>query len=176
MTTDRFHFQPRTRGTRLTWAVAVVVLWCGGLALAGDAQAQTAPVGSDPSITITRTVNPRIAYRGVPKEDLPVAAQATTFPQKAFQAQLGHITALGDDVLSTTQAGGAGMPSVLNSTLVAPTSTFAQTLGAQGSGGGAVPRGLGATVGGAVGSATSGIGNTVTGAVNGALGRVGGGL
>lgn len=176
MYTDRFHLQPRTRSTRLTWAVGVVALWCGGLALAGDAQAQTATAGSDPSITITRTVNPRIAYRGVPKEDLPVAAQATTFPQKSFQTHIEHITALGDDALSTTQAGSAGLPSVLNSTLVMPTSAFAQTLGAQGTGGGAVPRGLGATIGGAVGSATSGIGNTVTGAVNGALGRVGGGL
>lgn len=172
MYTDRFHIQPRLRGTRLTCAIGVVVLWCAGLALAGDAHAQAAPSPRDPSITITRTVNPRIAYRGIPKEDLPVAAEATTFPQGTFQTQLGHITALGDDALSTTQAGTSGLPSVLNNTLVMPTSVFAQTLGAQSTGGATVPRGLGATVGGA----TSGIGNTVSGAVNGALGRVGGGL
>ena len=84
------------------------------------------------------------------------------------------MTTVGDDALGTTQAGGDGVRSVLNATLVSPTSSLSQSLGTQGTGGGAVPRGLNATVGGAVGSATSGIGDKVTGALNTALGSVGG--
>jgi hypothetical protein len=171
---DRFNQTRRVRSSRFLLALAVVVLWCAGLALAGDANAQTASPAKDPSITIARTVNPRIAYRGIPKEDMPIAAEATTFPQKAFQTQIDNVTTVGDEALGMTQAGGEGVQSVLASTLVSPNSALSQSLGTQGTGGGAIPRGLGATIGGSVGSATSNIGATVTGALNGALGRVGG--
>ncbi len=167
-------FNTRSRSARCAMAIAVVVVWCAGLALAGGAQAQSALAAKDPSITIGRTVNPRVAYRGIPKEDMPIAAEATTFPQKKFQEQIGQVTTVGDDALGMTQAGGDGVRSVLNATLVSPTSSLSQSLGTQGTGGGAVPRGLNATVGGAVGSATSGIGDKVTGALNTALGSVGG--
>lgn len=169
------HFQtPQARRTRFAMALGVVVLWCAGLALASDVQAQTAPASKDPSITIVRTVNPRIAYRGIPKEDLPIAVEATTFPQKRFQEQMGRITTVGDQTLGMTQAGGQGVQSVLLGTLASPDSALSQSLGTQGAGGSSVPRGLGASVGGAVGSATSGIGDRVTGAVNTALGSIGG--
>jgi hypothetical protein len=62
----------------------------------------------DPSIVILRDVAPRIAYRALPKEDLPVSAQATLFPSKVFHQSMGMIvdaTASDSDLMQHASVG-----------------------------------------------------------------------
>lgn len=62
---------------------------------AAEADPQIAP---DPKLVIARTVEPRIAYRGVPREDNPVRSQATTFPSSVFHGAIGGtVDELADD-------------------------------------------------------------------------------
>ncbi|HJR72713.1 MAG TPA: hypothetical protein VJ806_03660, partial [Luteimonas sp.] len=65
-----------------------------GALLAPLAFAQQAAPEQDPGFVIARTVNPRIAYRGIPTEDNPVKVRATVFPAHIFHGTLD--TALGD--------------------------------------------------------------------------------
>ncbi|HVI24832.1 MAG TPA: hypothetical protein VM576_01360 [Xanthomonadaceae bacterium] len=93
---------PRLSPPRLlACACGLVPALAAGAALAQD----PAPPG-DPTLVVTRTVHPRVAYRGLPASDNPVAAQATLFPAQAFAGTIGA-TLVDDDALA--QRGSAGL-------------------------------------------------------------------
>lgn len=142
------------------------------LAFAGLALLAATPVWAqdgegDPGVVVTRTVNPRIAYRGVPVEDMPVAARATTFPARVFHGTLGHAfeQLAGDELLA--QHGTAGLAAGIGGDLTAPGMLPQATtlVGADAQAAGRVPMGPGASIGGAVSGVTGGLADRVGGGV-----------
>lgn len=134
--------------------------------LAQDAGGQQ----EDPGVVVTRTVQPRIAYRGVPREDNPVHAKATTFPARIFHDTVGGMLGelVGDDLLG--QHGSAGLAGNVSQTLTGSALLPATVFGPAAQGGaGRVPTGPGASVGGAIGGATGGLGGRISGGVMQAL-------
>lgn len=144
-----------------------------GMAVWGQtAMAAEDAAGKDPGLVILRTVHPRTAYRQIPKEDMPVHTEATTFPLRTFGA---HMDVLAGAELVDGQAlderGSAGVGLKVQ----AATGTFGTMLVPQGSSAsaaGATPVGMGASIGGAVGGATAGIGGTVQNAMSGLMGAI----
>ena len=119
----------------------------------------------DPHINILRTVNPRVAYRGIPKDDMPVRARATTFPSTEFDHAIQtQVVELGDGMLGGESGTGGIAPRIINATVGVP---MALT-GAMPMSSASVPLGMGATLGGAGGvtGAVSQIAPTVTGALS----------
>ncbi|RDZ26581.1 hypothetical protein DX914_16480 [Lysobacter silvisoli] len=133
--------------------------------LAGSARAQQASepgADEDPNLIVARTVQPRIAYRGIPTEDNPVMVRATTFPAQIFHGTLNGTLdqLLGDGDLG--QRGSAGMAvHAATQALTGPALGNNVLLGPGGSAG-APPMGPGASVGGAIGAATAGLGDLIT--------------
>lgn len=76
---------------------------------------------ADPTVVITRTVHPRVAYRSVAKADNPVATEATVFPGQVFHGTLG--LALGglvdDGALDQRGSAGAAIGQTVNAALSA---------------------------------------------------------
>lgn len=155
-----------------------------GLVLAPAAwaqQAPTTPPGNDPDpvLVVTRTVQPRIAYRGLPRSENPVHTQATVFPAQVFHRTLGGVLGelVGDDALNQTASAGVATfttgPAVTDATGVLGSNAVlgSSTTGIQGGVVGAVG-GIGGA-GGAIGRATGGLAGTITGALLPALGAVG---
>jgi hypothetical protein len=149
-----------------------VVLLATLLPVAPRALAQDAP--ADPGFVISRTVNPRIAYRGVPVEDNPVHTRATTFPAQAFDSAMDATLAflVEDGELGET-LGSGGIVTDSTDGLTAPLTRQAQMgLFRSGATPGA-PLGAGASAGvsagGAVRDATAGIGSALSGALQPAL-------
>ncbi|MCL1636010.1 hypothetical protein M2650_15405 [Luteimonas sp. SX5] len=139
-------------------------------ALAPAAFAQQAQ--EDPGFAITRTVNPRIAYRGVPLEDNPVHARATTFPAQIFHSTLDKAlgNALGDGELGSATGSGGIVMQATRGMLVPDAQTGASGLGMMGSAAaGSAPLGMSASVGGSVRGATEGLAGTINGALSSAL-------
>lgn len=154
--------------------IAAAVVFC---ALAPQAAAQAAPAAAnadgtgsakDPGMVIARTVNPRIAYRGIPTEENPIHSEATLFPARTFQSAIDGITGqlLGDDALGARGSAGvhagaateAAMRRVFageSSPLGPGLGARAAGVGANGVGGGAGAVG-GAAMGGAIGRAVGG--------------------
>lgn len=149
-------------------------------ALAPAAFAQQAAPQEDPGFAITRTVNPRIAYRGVPLEDNPVHARATTFPAHVFHSTLDQALgkALGDGELGSATGSGGIVMQATRGMLVPDAQTGAGGLGMMGtSAAGAAPLGMSASVGGSVRGATEGLGGTINNALSSlqpAIGAAGG--
>lgn len=151
---------PPTRATRLVLAAVAA------LAAAPVCAQSTAAAGgdSDPGLVIIRTVQPRIAYRGVPLEDNPIRSRATTFPARvfhdAFDGTLGGL--VGDEALD--QHGSAGLAGGIDRTLAGgrllPTPTMFGP-GAQGGSLGRIPDGPGARIGETVQGATAGIADRI---------------
>lgn len=134
--------------------------------LSPPVQAQDAG-GEDPGVVVTRTVQPRIAYRGIPTQDNPIHARATTFPAQVFHGTMDDVLGrlAGEELLG--QHGSAGLAGDVGRALTgagpagtsaAPAAVFGPA--AQGALG-RVPIGPGATVGGA----TAGIGERIGGSV-----------
>lgn len=147
----------------LPLATAVVL----GMAVGAVAPARAQQ--ADPTVVITRTVHPRIATRAIPKDELPIHAEAVTFPQTVFQGTLATALAplVGDDALGETGSGGVVTDALGRAGLGADAVGLlgATPLGRSGAGAGATPLGAGASIGGAVGRATGGLGDRITGAV-----------
>lgn len=131
--------------------------------LAPVVQAQQAGNGSqgvDQVMVVSRTVQPRNAFRGVPLEDNPVRVQATTFPGRVFHNMLdaGMEQLVGDGEL--TQLGSAGIDGggALHGALPAgsPLAVTASMFGGAGAGA-ATPLGSAPGPGGAVSAATRGL-------------------
>lgn len=149
-------------------AIALALLASGAAQAQSGGDVAGPAEGKDPSVVITRTVQPRIAYRGVPVEDNPIHAEATTFPAGVFHRALGEMMGelVGEDALG--QHGSAGLAGqgaaqglAADSRLLGSASMFGPTA----SGSARVPAGQGAAVGGAVSGATSGIAGAITGAM-----------
>jgi len=134
-----------------------------------EASAQQA----DPGFVVSRTVNPRIAYRGVPLEDNPVHVRATTFPARVFGDSVDRALGdLADDAALGSTSSSAGVVIDATHSLLSPTAgagLFNAPATSSGSSiNGAVPLGMGATVGGAMSGATQGLANAISVGVMGA--------
>ncbi len=144
-----------------------------GASLATFAFAQQAPSPpEDPGFVIARTVNPRIAYRGIPTEDNPVKVRATVFPAHIFHGTLNHALgdALGDNELNGATGSGGLVLKATRDMLGTHAPIGAAGMGMAGvSAGGGAPLGMGASVGGAVRGATEGLSGTITGALSNAM-------
>lgn len=154
--------------------VAVAAALC---ALAPGLAAQETPNGAaaaeDPGMVIARTINPRIAYRGIPTEDNPIHTEATLFPARAFHAALDGTIGelLGDEALGARGSAGIHAGIAAGSAGVATQAAIGRVfLGGSGPpgagvGAGATSIGPGAIAGGtvsrAVGGATAGFGGLV---------------
>lgn len=130
--------------------------------------------GEDPSLVVVRKVQPRIAYRGVPLEDHPVAAEATMFPSRVFRDTMNGVveSLVDDDVLDEHAAPGptvAAVPAMLDRGLA----TLGPTLAGQAAG--STPLGSSASSTGAVGGATGSLGPLVGSTLVPATGTQGGG-
>lgn len=119
-----------------------------------NAQQTSAPDGKDPGMVVARTVNPRIAYRGLPAAENPVHTRVTLFPLRAFGDVMEGTAgaALADEALGERGSAGLQVGAVVGSALTL--GLEAHGLGAAaGSGAAAGPMGAGATVGASVGGA-----------------------
>lgn len=128
-----------------------------------SARAQEAG-SEDPSIVVMRTVQPRIAYRGVPLGDHPIQAEATTFPARVFRGVVDGVIAsvVGDEALGERGAAGPAVDALVP-LLERSTSPLGSTLA--GRAGGNTPLGASATTAGAIGGATRDLGSRITGAL-----------
>lgn len=153
---------------------AIAIVFC---ALAPQVAAQSGTVATsaagtertkDPGMVIARTVNPRIAYRGIPIEENPIHSEATLFPARTFHSAIDGITGqlLGDDALGARGSAGvhagAATEAVIRRVLAGESGPLGPGLGARTAGmgandalGGARAVG-GAAVSGAVGRAVGG--------------------
>lgn len=155
-----------------------------GLALAPAGWAQQAPAPTtgndnpDPVLVVTRTVQPRIAYRGLPRSENPVHAQATVFPAQVFHRTLDGVLGelVGDDAL--TQTASAGVAAFTTGPAVTEATGVLGTGAVLGNSPDGMPGGVAGAVGGiggaggAIGRATGGLSGTITGALLPALGPV----
>lgn len=150
-------------------ATAMMLCALASLALYGSvARAQEAPApevsgagDEDPNMIIARTLQPRVAYRGIPTEDNPVQVRATMFPAQIFHRTLNGTLdrLLGDGELN--QRGSSGLAlNAATQALTGPALGGNALLGPSAAGG--PPIGPSATVGGAVGAATAGLGDLIT--------------
>lgn len=143
-----------------------------GALLAPIAFAQQAAPEQDPGFVIARTVNPRIAYRGIPTEDNPVKVRATVFPAQIFHGTLGNALgdALGDNELNGATGSGGLVLKATRDMLGPQTPLGGAGMGMAGvSANGGAPLGMGASVGGSVRGATEGLSGTITGALSNAM-------
>lgn len=147
---------------------SLISLLAGTLPLV--AGAQSAP-DADPQLILTRTVEPRVAYKALPRTtDNPVAAQAPVFPAVAFgNAMDGLVVQRVDD----TVLGALGAGGLVNTGDPRSAKFMPESLRLGPTAQGTAPAGLSGP-GGAIGHATSGIGNVVTSTLAQALGGLGG--
>jgi len=153
---------------------AIAIVFC---AVAPQVAAQSGTVATnaagaeptkDPGMVIARTVNPRIAYRGIPIEENPIHSEATLFPARTFHSAIDGITGqlLGDDALGARGSAGvhagAATEAAMRRVFAGESSPLGPGLGTRTAGmganaalGGAGAVG-GAAVGGAVGRAVGG--------------------
>lgn len=135
--------------------------------------ATSAPTSAvpDPEVVITRRVQPRVAYRGVPLEANPVANRAAVFPRQVFHGAIDNVVGLlaADEELDARPATGL-QPQLVAGTVDAATApVHALLAGPRAAAGAATPLGGGARVGGTVSGATAGLGSIITGALTPAL-------
>lgn len=162
---------PRSTIARIAAAVVFCALapQAAAQATAAAANADGAGSAKDPGMVIARTVNPRIAYRGIPTEENPIHSEATLFPARTFQSAIDGITGqlLGDHALGARGSAGvhagaateAAMRRVFageSSPLGPGLGARAAGMGANGLGGGAGAVGGAAMGGGAIGRAVGG--------------------
>jgi hypothetical protein len=84
------------------------------LALASSLEVDAAETASkkakaDPRIVLVREVAPRIGYRALPKEQLPVSASATVFPSKVFDQSIGSVISATASETDLMQRGSLGL-------------------------------------------------------------------
>lgn len=155
------HVSLSTRHARVAMAAMLCVLAPG---VAAQETSDGAPAVEDPSMIIARTINPRIAYRGIPIEENPIHTEATLFPARTFHAALDGTIGelLGDEALGArgsagihagvaAGAAGAATQSAIGLVFLGGSSPLGSNAGA-----GAISSGPGATFGGTVGRAVGG--------------------
>jgi len=144
------------------WAIALTAVVAGLSAMAEMAPA----LADDGDIVVQREVTPRIAYRGVPTESLPVKTAVSPFPTQAFNQSVGSVMSmLSDSELSTSRASGGSNPTAgLPRAVTSQVGGLQPMAGALGTG----PASGGAAIGGAGGQvvqATAGIASQISGAL-----------
>lgn len=130
------------------------------LALAPVAAVQAADgSGGDPGFVVARKVEPRIAYRGVPREDNVVHTRATTFPAGIFH---GAVDTLVDGVAEDSVLAERG---TANAELLGVAAALDSGVdgGARSVGGALIP--IGAAGASSLSGSMRGVANTVTGAI-----------
>lgn len=135
-------------------------------------QATPASAVPDPEVVITRRVQPRVAYRGVPLEANPVANRAAVFPRQVFHGAIDNVVGLlaADEELDARPATGL-QPQLVAGTVDAATApVHALLAGPRAAAGAATPLGGAARVDGTVSGATADLGSIITGALTPALG------
>jgi hypothetical protein len=154
----------------------VLLALCGLIVLpapsarAGEAGARD----QDPAVVVVRRVQPRIAYRGVPLEDHPIAAQATTFPVRVFRDTMGGVVeSLVDDAVLDEHAAAGPAVVAVSSMLERSLAPLGPTLAGQAAG--STPFGPSPTSTGGVGGATGSLGSLVGSTLVPATGAQGGG-
>lgn len=90
------------------------------LAVLATGPAMTPALADEGDIIVQRDVTPRIAYRGVSTDSLPVRTAVSPFPTQAFNQSVGSVmSVLSDGELSTSHASAAnttaGLQHVLTS-------------------------------------------------------------
>jgi hypothetical protein len=126
----------------------------------------------DPSIVLVREVAPRIGYRALPKEQLPVSARATVFPASVFEQSMGSVISATASETDLMQRGSLGIlvPGADGKSPLAVTSRLQNVLGGEHSrvGVGAAARRSSGTVGvaGRITSATGQISSIIPAAIN----------
>jgi hypothetical protein len=126
----------------------------------------------DPSIVLVREVAPRIGYRALPKEQLPVSARATVFPASVFEQSMGSVISATASETDLMQRGSLGIlvSDGNGKSPLAVTSRLQNVLGGEHSrvgAGAAARRGGGVSgVAGRITSATGQISNIIPAAIN----------
>lgn len=141
--------------------------FCWALALiCGAAMISAVPArAEDGDVIVQRDVTPRIAYRSVPTDALPVRTAVSPFPTRAFDQSIGSlVSVVSDSELSGSHASpsypftGARAPIPSQVGALQPSGT---ALGASVAAGGASVGGIG----GQVVQATAGVASLVSGAL-----------
>jgi hypothetical protein len=128
------------------------------LAVLATGPAMTPALADEGDIIVQRDVTPRIAYRGVSTDSLPVRTAVSPFPTQAF------MSVLSDGELSTSHASAANTTAGLQHVLTSQSSGVQPAAGGLAVGtavGGAAVGG----VGGQVVQATAGIASQISGAL-----------
>jgi hypothetical protein len=154
---------PRRRRCRLLAPASLTAALTLATAMAPVQAAEGDPeIAPDPKLVIARTVEPRIAYRGVPREDNPIRSQATTFPSTVFHRAIGGIVdELADDSVLAERGATNGALVAIAPVLESNASDTA--FGAQGAGAAIVP--LGPADPASLGGTMRGVADTVSGAL-----------
>ncbi|MGN5355019.1 hypothetical protein ACQ4P5_23875 [Ralstonia sp. L16] len=133
-----------------------------GLAMVLAMQSARADEGD---IIVQRDVTPRVAYRGIPTESLPIRTAVSPFPTRAFNQSVGSVmSVLSDGELSTSRASSVDATSTLRRAVTSQMAGAQPAAGGIGVGvaaGGAAVGGIG----GQVVQATAGIASQITGAL-----------
>jgi hypothetical protein len=156
----------------VVWAVTFLGFLCAEVVEAKADAAVAKKAKPDPSIVLVREVAPRIGYRALPKEQLPVSARATVFPASVFEQSMGSVISATASETDLMQRGSLGIlvPGADGKSPLAVTSRLQNVLGGEHSrvGVGAAAR-RGGGVGGVAGritSATGQIANIIPAAIN----------
>lgn len=159
-----FHHLSSGSVARTASSLVLLCLACSPTSPVHANEAGASASASDPTLVVTRTVNPRIAYRGVPTEDNPVRAQATTFPAGVFR---GAIDSMIGQLAGDGELGERGTAGAITDAMLPIMERGIGPMGAgpSGSGRGVAPIGPGASASGAVGGATRGLASTITGSL-----------
>lgn len=155
--------RPQRTATAVLSCALMALAWYGSVASAQQAPApqESGAGAADPTMIVARTVQPRIAYRGIPTEDNPVRVRATMFPAQIFHGTLnGSLDRLlGDGELDQRGSSGLALNAAAQG-LTSPALGGNALLGPSASGG--PPIGPSVSVGGAVGAATAGLDDLIT--------------
>jgi hypothetical protein len=151
----------------------IVVLARPAAAQDADPGAQ-GPGDADPVFVVSRTVHPRVAYKGLEPQQNPVHTQATMFPGRVFHDTLG--AALGELAdAALTEHASAGVATDAHASGLATSPAQDTWLGARGGLATGQPgQATGTAPVGAMGSAIGGAGGavrTATGAIGALLGE-----
>lgn len=145
------------------WSVVAMLAW------ASSAIAQSPPATRDVNLVITRDVEPRIAYRGIPLQDHPVGASVPVYPGDAlagvldYQMQTLVGRSVGDAELSDVAATGTLRTALIDTGPVA--GSWATSLAASLTSAGGASLATGGSIGGSVMGATRNLGSLVLGAM-----------
>ncbi|NWK43468.1 hypothetical protein [Ralstonia pickettii] len=126
-----------------------------------------APAHADEGdIIVQRDVTPRVAYRGVQTDALPIRTAVSPFPTQAFNQSVGSVmSVLSDGELGASRAASGNAATGLQRALTSSTGTGLQPTAGGLSVGNAVSGAAVGGVGGQVVQATAGIASQISGAL-----------